>query len=204
MSLSAFKQYLKFYGGMHSSGTAVLDKIEDVLLRTKLLVSKKGRISSCRVGANKRAMKELSKKRSIAALIGSRKRAAIAEHVPANEQLYKRKDKKRNKEKKIKQKKVIPVGTEAPLSPRQKARRFFGDPQMRSATALAVSGKYNIPLAGVEKEVTNFTSYWTELSLDGKKQRWELEKTFELPRRLGTWFRNKKGSAAGPKIAFSL
>jgi len=40
------------------------------------------------------------------------------------------------------------------------------------------------------KELISFISYWTERNKSGTKQRWELEKTFELKRRLNTWFRN--------------
>lgn len=34
-----------------------------------------------------------------------------------------------------------------------------------------------------------FYDYWSEPTLDRKKMRWELEKTFELNRRLGYWYR---------------
>ena len=40
----------------------------------------------------------------------------------------------------------------------------------------------------VRRELMKFISYWTEPSKSGKKQRWELEKTFEVGRRLATWF----------------
>ena len=53
-----------------------------------------------------------------------------------------------------------------------------------------ISEKQNIPYQQVLSELKNFAGYWTELNKSGKKQRWELQKTFELKRRLGTWFRN--------------
>ena len=37
-----------------------------------------------------------------------------------------------------------------------------------------------------------FTDYWLERTPDGKKQKWQLEKTFEVDRRLGTWHKNEK------------
>jgi hypothetical protein len=40
----------------------------------------------------------------------------------------------------------------------------------------------------VESELDKFVSYWSELTKDGKRQRWQLEKVFEVSRRLGTWF----------------
>ncbi len=44
----------------------------------------------------------------------------------------------------------------------------------------------------VKEEMLKFISYWTELNKSGKKQRWETEKTFEVNRRLATWFSNIK------------
>lgn len=41
----------------------------------------------------------------------------------------------------------------------------------------------------VKAEVQNFTRYWTELNKSGTKQRWELERTFEVQKRLETWFK---------------
>lgn len=40
----------------------------------------------------------------------------------------------------------------------------------------------------VRKETLKFISYWTEPNKSGTKQRWETEKTFEVGRRLATWF----------------
>ncbi len=38
------------------------------------------------------------------------------------------------------------------------------------------------------RELIKFVAYWTELNKSGTKQRWELEKTFEVQKRLTTWF----------------
>jgi hypothetical protein len=43
-------------------------------------------------------------------------------------------------------------------------------------------------------ELDKFISYWTELNKSGTKQRWELEKTFEVQKRLLTWFRRANKS----------
>lgn len=51
-------------------------------------------------------------------------------------------------------------------------------------------------------EIDKFVSYWTEPSKSGKKQRWQLEKTFEVRRRLVTWLANlnkRSGFGGGPK-----
>jgi hypothetical protein len=38
-----------------------------------------------------------------------------------------------------------------------------------------------------EEMLTKFCNYWTEKNRSGTKMRWELEKTFEITRRLATW-----------------
>ncbi len=40
------------------------------------------------------------------------------------------------------------------------------------------------------EEKSKFLSYWTERSHNGKKERWEMEKVFDVKRRWGTWVRN--------------
>jgi len=42
------------------------------------------------------------------------------------------------------------------------------------------------------KMLSRFYDHWGELSKDGKKMRWELEKTWELDRRLSKWASNEK------------
>lgn len=42
----------------------------------------------------------------------------------------------------------------------------------------------------VRAELKKFTLYWTERSKSGKKQRWEMEKTFEVDRRFSKWLSN--------------
>jgi hypothetical protein len=39
-----------------------------------------------------------------------------------------------------------------------------------------------------KQEIVKFISYWTEPNKSGSKQRWEMEETFEISRRLATWF----------------
>jgi hypothetical protein len=50
--------------------------------------------------------------------------------------------------------------------------------------------KKEIPVKVAEIEIQKFIEYWTELNKSGKKQKWELQETFEVSRRLATWFRN--------------
>lgn len=46
-------------------------------------------------------------------------------------------------------------------------------------------------------EVQSFTRYWTEKTPSGKKERWETERTFEVDRRLTTWFSKVDRSPPG-------
>ena len=47
-----------------------------------------------------------------------------------------------------------------------------------------------IPPEIVRRELDKFCNYWQEKTRDGKKERWQTEKTFEVQRRLATWFGN--------------
>jgi hypothetical protein len=41
-----------------------------------------------------------------------------------------------------------------------------------------------------QEMIADFVEYWTESS-NGKKQRWEYEKTFDIGRRLARWAKNE-------------
>ena len=43
----------------------------------------------------------------------------------------------------------------------------------------------------IVRETINFIKYWTEPTAAGRKQLWQTKKTFDLNRRLFTWFGNK-------------
>ena len=49
----------------------------------------------------------------------------------------------------------------------------------------------------VQAELDKFVNYWCEKNKTGTKERWEMEKVFEVQRRLGTWFGNMKNSNRG-------
>jgi hypothetical protein len=48
--------------------------------------------------------------------------------------------------------------------------------------------------------VTAFYYYWTESNENGKKMRFEMEKTYELPRRLATWQRRETDGCQRSKV----
>lgn len=92
----------------------------------------------------------------------------------------------------------ISYGEENPPepTPASEAVSFFGmvmtqgDEFQVFVTKMSESTKF--PPAFVAEELKLFTLYWTEKNKSGKKQKWEGEKTFEVRRRLVTWFNNKR------------
>ncbi len=71
------------------------------------------------------------------------------------------------------------------------SREFFNNknsPYRTEAKEFLVSRGLDEQTA--DNELEKFISYWTELTKSGNKQRWELEKTFEVKRRLATWIEN--------------
>ena len=75
-------------------------------------------------------------------------------------------------------------------SPAEEMRLFLEGKDFALKVAELISRESRIPLERVVSELNNFKGYWTERNKSGTKQRWEIERTFELKRRLGTWFRN--------------
>lgn len=83
------------------------------------------------------------------------------------------------------------IEREAEASPSQVAKKFFNDvdEQERIIDLLEARG-YNRTI--VVREVVKFISYWTEKNKSGSKERYEMEKTFEVGKRLATWFMRVK------------
>jgi phage replication O-like protein O len=71
--------------------------------------------------------------------------------------------------------------------PRDEARAFFASPPETVTEYLVAKG---IPENIVRREIAKFIAYWTEPNANGTKQRWQLQKTFEVRRRLATWMMN--------------
>lgn len=91
------------------------------------------------------------------------------------------------------------IGEEKKPLPRDKAVDFFnkGDSFKRALGYLTDKG---VAENLATMEFNKFISYWTETNSTGKKQRWEMEKVFDINRRLGLWLskvnqfnNNKKG-----------
>jgi uncharacterized protein YdaU (DUF1376 family) len=52
-----------------------------------------------------------------------------------------------------------------------------------------------------KERVKAFFEYWSEKTHGGKKMRFELQKTWEVKKRLATWARNEKEKIAGKSVA---
>jgi len=76
--------------------------------------------------------------------------------------------------------------------PKEVNRSFFSNSEARASIITGIAERHCISQQEAEDEVMQFVLYWTEPNGSGTKQRWELQKTFDIARRLGTWFRNKQ------------
>lgn len=74
-------------------------------------------------------------------------------------------------------------------TPAQVVRDFFANEASRETIIQELVAK-GFSEDDARREVKKFRSYWTERNKTGQKERWEMEKTFELRRRLVTWFSN--------------
>lgn len=77
-------------------------------------------------------------------------------------------------------------------TPAQKAVDFFEKGRMYKMAGQEMVEKGTFSYSTVKAEFDNFISYWTEPTPGGKKVRWQLEKAFDISRRLHTWFNNVK------------
>lgn len=91
-------------------------------------------------------------------------------------------------------------------TPRENARMFFDgieglmkkeEVPWLADLLRAIAEKNSIPKGVVWQHVKDFGAYWTEKNPTGTKERWEMQKTFEVQLRLGTWFRRAKVIATG-------
>lgn len=80
------------------------------------------------------------------------------------------------------------IATSSP-TPKDISLRFFsGEYNDEQESIISMLVDKGIPESVARAEMKKFVSYWTEKNQSGTKQRWEQEKTFEVKRRLTTWF----------------
>lgn len=86
------------------------------------------------------------------------------------------------------------------IAPRTQAESFFKGvldlvekrPNEEAKEMLgALHEKLGGDKASLWASVQAFTGYWTELTHDGRRQRWQCQKTFEVGKRLSTWLRRE-------------
>jgi hypothetical protein len=75
------------------------------------------------------------------------------------------------------------------ITPAEEAKEFFANEDRQADIIQYLIGKGYLPTEA-RNEIIKFIVYWTELNKAGTKQRWELEKTFQVKTRLGAWLAN--------------
>lgn len=71
-------------------------------------------------------------------------------------------------------------------TPSQLAKEFFEDLDVQEKTITFLINK-GLPENRAREEIQRFVLYWTEPNKSGTKVRWQMEKTFDVKRRLVTW-----------------
>lgn len=77
------------------------------------------------------------------------------------------------------------------LSPAKQMKKFLQSYQnSKHKTIMRLEEIMKCHFDNIAKnELDNFVEYWTELTKNGKRQKWELQKTFELSRRFKLWLK---------------
>lgn len=125
---------------------------------------------------------------------------------------------------KVKQKPVIGKPMTAPEkeaeivkkpTPKEKALQFFEGvealknkqevPWLQEFLNAIAQKNNNVSKQAIWNEIKAFASYWTELNSTGTREKWTLQKTFEVEKRLVTWFNRAgfKGFSASSTFAKS-
>jgi len=108
--------------------------------------------------------------------------------------------------------KIPPVGQqglpglpeEKKETPGQFAKRFFieGDEGRKAKMEMLEMIVQSSPSANREaiiEAMKEFIVYWTEPNKSGTKQRWQLQQTFDVKRRIYTWLKNSKKYSHAPR-----
>ena len=88
-------------------------------------------------------------------------------------------------------------GASAP-TPKENAERFFNGvlalvrgeevPWLKELLIAMAEKNDKVTKAQLWNEIKKFCGYWTERNSTGKREKWQMQKTFEVDRRLATWF----------------
>lgn len=201
MDYQDYCNFIDFYGISDGENEQLLSNIKDKLIEIGLFIKKDNTIYSNRVLENTKKMEEYKKGKSEAGKKGMEKRWNTSEKdnsdiTENNSDITKHNKIKENKrkEKKINENKLNNIEIEQQVAtPSQIADSFLNDidSKYRKIFLEDLEGKgYDVEIT--KEEMLKFIDYWTEPTKSGKKQRWETQKTFEIKRRLRTWFNNIK------------
>lgn len=83
-------------------------------------------------------------------------------------------------------------GGETPPTPKETMQNFFEMVKLKNDQYFLliqkISQSKKLPPENVRAELDKFINYWREKNPNGTKERWQMQKVFEIQRRLGTWF----------------
>ena len=107
ITLDQFKKYIKFYTAFQTGGQHVLERLEQELIKSNLLVEKDGIVYSERVLSNKKIREEISQKRSLAGIKSAESKGfkTSVEQNPTSVEQNQTKERKGKEIKEIKEKK---------------------------------------------------------------------------------------------------
>ena len=91
------------------------------------------------------------------------------------------------KETRVEETKVVSNTALRAPTPAQIAKEFFSG-EIDHPEIIAYFVSKGVSEKVIEGELSKFIMYWTEPNKSGTKVRWEMQKTFEIRRRLFTWF----------------
>lgn len=75
-------------------------------------------------------------------------------------------------------------------TPAEIAKEFFDHGPVFERALEYLTSDRKVPAQLAKDQIAAFVEYWTEPTKNGKKMRWETEKTFEVGRRLSKWLGN--------------
>jgi hypothetical protein len=75
-------------------------------------------------------------------------------------------------------------------TPKEISERFFEEGSDLQKTSIDFLSERGMERSEAEREIAKFVNHWTEASPSGKKLKWQMEKTFEIKKRLNTWIGN--------------
>lgn len=88
---------------------------------------------------------------------------------------------------------------EKTITPSEKMKDFIANPETQEKT-IALLKENGLSDEAARAQIRKFISYWTEPSKSGTKQKWEIQETFDVGRRLSTWFSNMDKFSGGSGV----